>query len=295
MTTALFQLAQDPESKICTLTLAAIPEGPVVVLNKAVLAALEATISEVERTKPTGLILASSGRVWVAGADLKEIMGLSDAELRDYLRFGQHVFGRLSRLPCPTVAAIHGAVLGGGLELAMHCDHLIAAAPLGTAEKPAKPYAVGLPEAGLSICPGWGGTNLLPARMDAAHAIELTATGRTMDVNAACAAGVAAGPVPADTLLSEAKAWIRGHPKASPRQQPVCIGEASRRELVRSALGIARGRIGPGEAAAAVLECVQIGVDKGWLAALDAEREHLIRLRSTPAGRGAIEAFFARK
>src|SRR4030095_4414837 len=76
--------------------------------------------------------------------------------------------------------AINGAALGGGLELAMHCDGLVAAPPPSRDGAPGKPYPVGLPEAGLGLCPGWGGTNLLPARMDAADAIRRAASGQTM-------------------------------------------------------------------------------------------------------------------
>ena len=96
----------------------------------------------------------------------------------------------LCELPYPTAAAIHSAVLGGGLELAMHCDGLIASPPADRDGKPGRPYPVGLPEAGLSICPGWGGTNLLPARIDPANAIHQTAIGKPMNFDEAKEAGL---------------------------------------------------------------------------------------------------------
>ncbi|MFM8818881.1 MAG: hypothetical protein ACKOHI_13625, partial [Phycisphaerales bacterium] len=71
------------------------------------------------------------------------------------------------------MAVIHRAALGGGLELAMHCDALVGTLP-GEGEKP---WLVGLPEAGLCICPGWGGTQMLPARMDPKTAMVATASG----------------------------------------------------------------------------------------------------------------------
>jgi enoyl-CoA hydratase/carnithine racemase len=295
--TSVLPIHRDAFTGVVTLTLRPVPEGtPLVVLNRAMIREIDAALDEVlSGPAPKGFVLASDSRVFIAGADLKEIMGLSDPELHDYLRLGQRVFGRLATLPCTSVAAINGAALGGGLEIAMHCDRLIAAQPpAGTPEKPARPYAIGLPEAGLSICPGWGGTNLLPARMDAAKAIEMTATGRTMTVVDAQAAGLVEELVEPSRLLDRARE-VAQSPKAGARSQPRCIADADRRELVRTGLAAARGAVKTGLASSAVLECVQVGLDRGWHAALDAEREHLVRLRGTAEGKAAIEAFFAKK
>src|SRR6185295_8949020 len=152
-----------------------------------------------------GLILASaSDRVFVAGADLKSISEWDDTQLQKYLEYGASVFAMLADFPFPTVAAINGAALGGGLELAMHCDALVAApSPSG------KPYPVGLPEAGLSLCPGWGGTNMLPARVEPAAAIRMTCEGKPMPSDQAKIAGLfdRVAPTPAE-LLPTAKAWL---------------------------------------------------------------------------------------
>ena len=154
------------------------PGKPVIVLDQELIQRLEATIKSLPKDI-RGLVLASaSDRVFVAGADLKAISEWDDSQLLRYLEYAAGVFGLLPYLPFPTVAAINGAALGGGLELAMHCDGLIAAPPAPRDGQPGKPYPVGLPESGLGLCPGWGGTNLLPARMDAAEAIRRTASGR---------------------------------------------------------------------------------------------------------------------
>lgn len=294
MTTPALHLDRDPSSGVVTLTLTPIPTGsPVVVLNRAMLHAIDHALDQLKETPPRGFVLASDSRVFIAGADLKEIMGLSDKELDEYLRFGQHVYGRIAKLPCTTVAAIHGAVLGGGLEIAMHCDHLIAAEPVGTPEKPAKPYAVGLPEAGLSICPGWGGTNMLPARMDPHRAIRMTATGQTFTVADAFEAKLIEELTTQDQLLARVK-LIASRPKHVANARPRCIEDADRREAVSAALTHVESELPKSPAALAVIECVRTGLDRGWQAALDAERAHLIRLRSTPEGKTAIEAFFAK-
>jgi enoyl-CoA hydratase/carnithine racemase len=287
------------------------PGSPVVVLDETLIRRLERALRDLPRDL-TGLVLASaSTRVFVAGADLKTIQAPlphtdaeADRRLDAYLAYGQRVFGLIPHLPYPTVAAINGAALGGGLELAMHCDGLVAA-PSATG----KPYPVGLPEAGLSICPGWGGTNLLPARMNPAEAIRRTATGRPMTFDEACAANffdlVARSegdllPAAAE-WLTQARAKMGGSgPGAIPRRDGVparWIGRAERRAEVLGALA----ELGEhpeqlsGEPARAVLDAVRAGLESttgGWQAALDVERRELVRLRNTPAGRAAIAAFF---
>jgi enoyl-CoA hydratase/carnithine racemase len=274
------------------------PGRPVIVLDHALIQALEATLKQVSKDA-TGLILASaSERVFIAGADLNAIQDLDDSQLMRYLEYAAGVFARLSLFPFPTVAAINGAALGGGLELAMHCDGLVAApAPSG------KPYPVGLPEAGLAICPGWGGTNLLPARMaDAADAIRRTAEGRPLSYDEAVAAGLfdAVGATSAD-LLPAAARWL-----ATPAAK-VCatrqsrdgaparwIGRHGRAAAVLRALDDVRPDLPKTDAAAAVAACVDTGLNQGWPDAIAAERRHLTRLRHTPGAREAIANFFAK-
>ncbi len=270
---------------------------PVVVLDLELIRRLEATLAALPRNA-TGLVLASAGeRSFVAGADLKAIQRLSDAELHKYLEYAAGVFGRLLDLPYPTAAAINGAALGGGLELAMHCDGLVAA-PSATG----KPYPVGLPEAGLSICPGWGGTNLLPARMEPGEAIRRTATGQVMSFEQAVTAGLFDVVAPsAGDLMKTAVAWVaearRGPQRLRDGTPLRWIGRASDRgspaEVVR-ALDRLRGELPDTGSARAVVEAVDTGLTRGWAAALRVERERLVQLRSAPAGKAAIEAFFAR-
>ena len=105
------------------------PGKPVVVLDEALIRTLDRTLDHVP-ADADGLVLASAApRSFVAGADLKSIQDLDDAGLHAYLEFGARVFGRLSSFPFPTAAAINAACLGGGLELAMHCDGPIGALP----------------------------------------------------------------------------------------------------------------------------------------------------------------------
>ncbi|MBX3364715.1 MAG: enoyl-CoA hydratase/isomerase family protein [Phycisphaeraceae bacterium] len=269
------------------------PGRPVVVLDHPLMLQIDRTVRALPRDL-RGLVLASANaRVFVAGADLKAIAGFDDASLHRYLEFGSNVFGLFAALPFPTVAAINGAALGGGLEIAMHCDGLVAAPSAS-----GKPYPVGLPEAGLSICPGWGGTNLLPARMDAAEAIRRTVRGTPMTFDEACSAGMFDEVAPtAEALLPTAKQWIVKAGTGSARRDGApsrWIGRAAVASRTLWALDEVRRELGGSEPAESVLGAIEVGLTRGWKAALQAERDSLVRLRNAPAGKAAIEAFLSK-
>ncbi|CAN5711826.1 hypothetical protein BH11PLA1_BH11PLA1_10770 [soil metagenome] len=291
----------DDADRIITLTLAP-NQGPMCILDEVLIQRLEATLKSLPGGgRALGLVLASgSPRVFIAGADLKSISAMSHADLERYLAFGQRVFGMLCALPFPTVAAINGAALGGGLELAMHCDGLVAA-PAPLREGVSKPYPVGLPEAGLSICPGWGGTNLLPARLrDPAAAIRAMCAGKPWPVDAAAELGLFdAVATSGESLLADAKAWLKGNPNvASQRRDGLplrWIGRADIRARVAAALTTLRDELAAlPDAGQACVRALDAGQRDGWPAALKVEREELNRLRAAPAGATAITAFFAK-
>ncbi len=268
------------------------PGKPVVVLDHELIQRLDATLDALPKNI-IGLVLASaSERVFVAGADLNAIQSLDDDQLHRYLAYASSVYAKLSQLPYPTAAAINGAALGGGLELAMHCDALIGAPSV-------KPYPIGLPEAGLGLCPGWGGTCLLPARIDPIDAIRRTAEGKPLMFDEAVAAGLF-DMVAADaaSLLGTARLWVankareqRTERDGSPSRhagrlrwaaKTVAAGDHLRSELSGTQTGLV------------VLACQDAGVTKGWKACLEVEQRELIRLRHTPQAREAIANFFAK-
>ncbi|MFG0260623.1 MAG: enoyl-CoA hydratase/isomerase family protein [Phycisphaerales bacterium JB041] len=296
MTTTPFPIERESSGQfggICTVRLEQ-PGRPVVVLDEPLIRRLDATLDALP-AGCTGLVLASaSKRVFVAGADLKTIVELDDDALDRYLAYGQKVFGRLSQLPFPTAAAINGAALGGGLEVAMHCDALIAAPSAS-----GKPYPVGLPEAGLSICPGWGGTNLLAARMDPAEAMRRTASGKPLTFDEARVAGLFdAVAASADELPGEAMRWISTQISAGSTTRDGAptrwIGRRNAAAKCMAAFDSVRDELPATEAAAAVADAIEAGLTRGWRAALECERAHLVRLRRTPEGAAAIQAFFER-
>jgi enoyl-CoA hydratase len=140
------------------------------------------------------LVLTGSAKAFAAGADIKEMQSKTfiGAYLEDFI--GQ--WERLSRVRKPVIAAVAGFALGGGCELALMCDMIIAA---DTAK-------FGQPEIKLGIIPGSGGTQRLTRIIGKSKAMDLCLTGRLMDAAEAERAGLAARVVPADRLLDEALA-----------------------------------------------------------------------------------------
>lgn len=263
------------------------PRGGVVVLDSWLIAEMTATLDMVGANRPRGIVLRSaSERVFIAGADLAEINTLDDDALDQYLRTGSEAFARLYRLPCPTVALVHRAALGGGLEVAMHCDGIVGVIP--SADE--KPWRIGLPECGLGICPGWGGTQMLPARIDPATAITQTATGQTNAANALPSGIFDVTAANVDDAMSDAIDWITAHPRTTPATQPRAI-DAQNVSRIRIALATARAQTAASAAAEAVFACVEVGIANGWHAALAAERKHLVALRHTEVAREKLVQF----
>jgi len=122
------------------------------VLSASVLTELNTHIEALSRQVPRGLVLLSGKRSgFIAGADIKEFTQIrGEAEGFELIRRGQEVFDRLEALPCPSVAAIHGFALGGGLETALACSYRV-----GVDDGR---LSLGLPEVQLGLHPGFGGT-----------------------------------------------------------------------------------------------------------------------------------------
>jgi enoyl-CoA hydratase/carnithine racemase len=169
------------------------------VLSTAMWAALRDAVAQVAaRTDLRGLILASAkDGIFLAGADLKELYALPENDqgpARQVVKTGHEVLNALEGLPMPTAAAVDGACLGGGLEVAMACDLRFA----GSHPK----CKFGLPEVKLGLIPGWGGTQRLARLIGLAPAAELLVTGRSLTADEAVAAGLAEAR-PADGHLEQ--------------------------------------------------------------------------------------------
>ncbi|MFJ3819370.1 enoyl-CoA hydratase [Streptomyces sp. NPDC090056] len=162
-------------------------------LNLRVMEEVVAAVEELDRDPGVGcVVLTGSEKAFAAGADIKEMRPRSYMDM--YLSDWFTVWDRLGQVRTPTVAAVAGYALGGGCELAMLCDVLLAA---DTA-------VFGQPEIRLGVIPGIGGSQRLTRAVGKAKAMELCLTGRTMDAAEAERAGLVSRIVPADQLLAEA-------------------------------------------------------------------------------------------
>jgi 3-hydroxyacyl-CoA dehydrogenase/enoyl-CoA hydratase/3-hydroxybutyryl-CoA epimerase len=141
------------------------------IFDKRTLLELEGHIEGVRNDKARGLVFTSAKEsIFIAGADIKTLVELGEEELEAYVKLGQTIFSHIAALKIPTVAAIHGACLGGGYELCLACDTRIA-----TDEHATK---IGLPEVTLGIVPAWGGSTRLPRLIGVPRALEAILAGK---------------------------------------------------------------------------------------------------------------------
>ena len=167
-------------------------------LNRAVLEDIARVLREV-RHDPTVRVLIVTGagdRAFVAGADIAAMSEMSAVEGLEFSRLGHRVMQTLEDLPIPVIAAVNGFALGGGLELAMACDLIIAS------EK----ARFGQPEINLALIPGFGGTQRLPHRIGHARAREFVMTGGMFDAKTALGWGLVNQVVASEELMPTARA-----------------------------------------------------------------------------------------
>ncbi len=165
-------------------------------LNTDTLKSLAALVDFVEADHDTRvLVITGKGeKAFVAGADIKTFEDMSPKDAEDFARVGQAVFSRLEDLAKPVIAAVNGFALGGGLELAVACDLIVAS------EK----AKLGLPECTLGLLPGFGGTVRLPRLVGTAKALEMTLTGTPIGAEEALRIGLIVKIAPAGETLKVA-------------------------------------------------------------------------------------------
>jgi|SRR5579863_86485 len=180
------------DERVATLTL---NNPPANVLSSPVIAELERTLEEIAQDSTTKVVvLTGSGTLFVAGADIKEISGISSAKKAEELALkGQAIFYRIESFPKPVLAAIAGYCLGGGLELAMAC-HIRYCGDRAR---------LGQPEINLGIIPGFGGTQRLARLVGRAKALELILTGDMINAQEAKSLGLVNRVVPEGEVLKQ--------------------------------------------------------------------------------------------
>lgn len=170
-------------------------------LNRATVEELEDAFTKAARERDVrGLIVTGAGeKAFVAGADINELAVLSPVEAEDYARRGQRALRTLETMRKPSVAAVNGYALGGGLELAMACTVRFAS-----------PNAkLGQPEVKLGIVPGYGGTQRLPRLVGRGRALELLLAGDPIEATEAHRIGLVNAVVPQAELVDFSRAWLR--------------------------------------------------------------------------------------
>ena len=194
-------------------------------LNSAVFDELEPLVGEIERDATLGaLIITGEGRSFVAGADIGEQCPMDLDAGRKWARRGSSVFRRLEKLEFPTSAAVNGFALGGGCELALACDIILAS------EK----AKFGQPEVGLGIIPGFSGTQRLPRRVGIGKAKELIFSGKMIKADEAKAIGLVNEVCAPEALMDAALEMARSFTKNAPiavKYAKACIDRGMQMDL----------------------------------------------------------------
>ena len=279
-------LEQDAEG-IAWLTLDK-PNTSANVLSAAVLTELNERLAELERARPRGLILISGKKSgFIAGADIREFTGITD-EAGGYalIRAGQLVFERLEALPCPTVAAIHGFALGGGLETALACRYRVAVAD--------ERLALGLPEVQLGLHPGFGGTVRSVRLLGVRPAMQLMLTGKPLRAEKALQLGLVDRLVSEPELRAAAREFVLKAPP--PRRAPLSerlLSTRIARPFVKGALIAEVARRAPRAHYPAPYAIIDLWARHGahGAAAFEAEARSMARLFLSETSRNLVRVF----
>lgn len=225
-------------------------------LNVGMFMGLIAAMEEVTAS-PTArvCILHGSGRAFAAGADIDLYQGTPSQEIRRFMDLGRRALDAVATCPKPVIAAVHGYALGGGFELAIACDLIVAA----------ESTRLGLPEVTLGLLPGGGGTQRLPRLVGRLRANDLLMTGRSLTAAEALEWGLVnrvapdGGVVDAAVNLAEVIA----------RRAPLAVGMGKR--------------------------LVQEGLEQPLAVALVHERESTLHLYETEDAKEGIDAFVEKR
>jgi enoyl-CoA hydratase len=169
---------------------------PVNVLNAQILDALLRRLDEVEADPNLRVLILASAqeRAFAAGANIREMAPMGPAEAHVHGARGQSVTLRIEKIPLPVIAAVHGTCVGGGCEIALACDFIVAS----------EDAVFGQPEINLGVMPGWGGTRRLPRRIGAARARWWIFSGETVTASEAQREGLVLQVVSRGELLPTA-------------------------------------------------------------------------------------------
>jgi enoyl-CoA hydratase len=198
-------------------------------LDAATLQDLARAVREIRRDASVGAVLVTGAgeKAFSAGADIPAMARMSASEGHAYSRLGHEVLGRLEALPIPVVAAVNGVALGGGLELALACDLIVAS----------ERARLGQPEINLGLVPGFGGTQRLVRRIGQPRARELVYLGQALAAADALRIGLVDRVVPVERLAEEAASLAR----ELAAKAPLALAQAKRATAVAADADLATG------------------------------------------------------
>jgi 3-hydroxyacyl-CoA dehydrogenase/enoyl-CoA hydratase/carnithine racemase len=236
-------------------------------IGRHALESLERALDDLESQEWEALVVTGKPFVFCVGADIDQFPDVTPELAREGSRAGHELFLRLRNLPFPTLAAINGACLGGGLEVALHCDHRTMARSV---------RHFGAPEVFLGLFPAWGATQLAPRLVGAENAVKVIVQNplrqnRMLDAQKAFELGFADELLDDVEFLDESIAWLRSGP---PRREEADLADAG--DVVRRA----RGELtGPARAPQVALDLIEgaagWSLDEGYRAEEDAIAELL--------------------
>ena len=278
------------EDHICVLTFDR-PDSAANIFDKGTLVELNEHLDfVVSNPQFKGLVFASAKKnIFIAGADLHGLSTANEQGLREIIELGQVTFNRIEDMEIPTVAAIHGAAVGGGYELCLACDYRVASSDKGT--------KIGLPETLLGLIPAWGGTTRLPRLIGLPKALDIILAGKTVAAKLAFKLGMVDEVVPKEYVLTEALKRI-GRGRALKKRRVGMMQRAANTGLVATLL---RKRIEPmlqkktrGNYPAVfhALEVATDGIRTNRNESLLLERAAIIELTKTETCKNLIRVFF---
>ena len=272
-----------------------VPDQPHNTLSPAMLDEFESKLTAVLDDPEVVAIVLASGKpdTFIAGADLKVLESMTtEAEAQELSRRGNRILSRLHDSPKPVVAAVHGAALGGGLEVALACNYIVASDHPST--------VLALPEVMLGLLPGGGGTQRLPRRVGLVAALPMLLTGKRVRARRALRmglvdalttpGGIADSAARAAAMLAAGK-LVRRKRKRNLLDRFAATPVGRRVVLNKAQAQVARKTRGLYPAPPAILDCVQTGLGSGIAAGFAREAELFGRLVVSPESASLVRMF----
>lgn len=270
---------------ICILTFDR-PGSAANIFDLRTLKELDEELDSIERAMPLKGVVFNSAKksIFVAGADLKSMSEAAPNQIREMIELGQAVFNRVAALPVTTVAAMHGAAVGGGCEIALACDYRVASSDRAT--------KIGLPETQIGLLPAWGGSTRLPRLIGLPKALDIILAGKTLAAKPALKCGLVDELAPVEYLLNAAAKKISGgkphrknHPLTNNSLVARIIASRVRPQLMRKTHGHY-------PAVTKALDVATRGISLSIKDSLALEREGILELVQTETTRNLIRIFF---